>query len=441
MELVKKIWNFFLTRSHVWFFYGFFITFTLSIRKVLFFHPILENFNEYAGIYLYLSDIFLFFTILPWLISILRNKSIYLSSLKPYKEISFLALALVTWSLISISWSTDKNLALFRFIKLAEFGLLFVYVIYNVPRGTILKRIFQIIIFLGLFQAIIGIGQFVLQHSIGIFWLKESLISPDIPGVAKIILDGHKLIRAYGLFPHPNILGGFLLISVILTWQYRKLFHGEQFRNQATKTWGFLIPQFLALFLTFSKSAWIGLVIVTVYVAWKNVPYGTFYNLRKRFCMGQVTKIALLLLIILASAVIIFKPDTNSLLFKSFSERLFYVNVSRETIANNPMIGVGMGQFVPSMQKYSQIFISGWQYQPVHNVFLLIWSELGVVDLILFILILWKMFRVKQSSGNVIFKGILLGFIFIALFDHYLWDIQQGQIMLWLVLGLTVQQD
>lgn len=37
----------------------------------------------------------------------------------------------------------------------------------------------------------------------------------------------------------------------------------------------------------------------------------------------------------------------------------------------------------------------------------------------------------------IVFKGLLLGFLFIALFDHYLWDIQQGQIMLWITLGLV----
>jgi hypothetical protein len=34
------------------------------------------------------------------------------------------------------------------------------------------------------------------------------------------------------------------------------------------------------------------------------------------------------------------------------------------------------------------------------------------------------------------FKGILLGFIFIMLFDHYFWDIQQGSLMLWILLGI-----
>ena len=51
----------------------------------------------------------------------------------------------------------------------------------------------------------------------GLLWLKESIISPNIPGVAKLIFNGHVYIRSYGLFPHPNILGGFLVFSIIST--------------------------------------------------------------------------------------------------------------------------------------------------------------------------------------------------------------------------------
>jgi hypothetical protein len=40
---------------------------------------------------------------------------------------------------------------------------------------------------------------------------------------------------------------------------------------------------------------------------------------------------------------------------------------------------------------------------------------------------------------QIVFKALLIGFFAIALFDHYLWDIQQGQIMLWLVLGFLAE--
>lgn len=460
MSTVIKMWNNFKTQPDVWFFFGFLVTFPLTIRKVLFFYPIARQFNEYSGIYLYLSDILLFLLILTWIISILRNKKEFLSNISPYKEILLLILALVIWAFVSISWANNKNVALFRSIKLVEFYLLFAYIIFNVPRGTIIKRFFQIIIFIGLFQAIIGIGQFVLQHSLGLFWLKESLISPSIAGVAKFIFGGHKLIRAYGLFPHPDILGGLLLISMILTWQYCKLFHPgsnvprRTYYGASVKQWiirftpVFIGIQMLGLFLAFCKSAIIGLVIAVIYIPWITVPRGTviFGRFAKMFHVKQLFRWFILAAVILILFVFIVKPDFNSLFLNSLEERVLYLNVSRETIINNPVIGVGMGQFVLEMQKYSQTFLASWQYQPVHTVFLLIWSELGVVGLILFLLFLWKVFEngknvprgtLANPGVEIIFQSLLLAFTFVMLFDHYLWDIQQGQLMLWLVLGLA----
>ena len=494
MAILSKAWNNFKTQPDVWFFYGFLLTLALSVRNVLFFYPINGNFNEYTGIYLYLSDILLILTILVWIVTILRNKKLNLSSCITFfsrQEIFVLPLVLLVWSFLSISWSGNTNLALFRSLKLAEFYLLFLYLAYNVSRlpreyemfhvehfvflrgGTFIRSVFRIFIALGFIQAIIGITQAILQHSVGLFWLKESLISLNIDGVANVMLFGHKFIRAYGLFPHPNILGGFLLVSIIFTYFYSKLFHPS--RNvppqQECSIWNILrgkhgtflnialIIQILALLLTFSKSAILGLFIVICYGGYKMfrarpvICHSGFYGV-EHFYRYLIT-----IVIILALFITILGFNINSLLFKSLNERLLYLNVSRETIVNNPIVGIGMGQFVENMQKYSSVFLANWQYQPVHNVFLLIWSELGIIGLVLFILFLWKVFhacpvgqncstwnnsvptgveQVGLLRGGTVFKGILLGFIIIMLFDHYLWDIQQGQIMLWLVLGLVV---
>ncbi|HOX10842.1 MAG TPA: hypothetical protein PK333_02530, partial [Candidatus Moranbacteria bacterium] len=183
----KKIFASFLERPDVWFFCGFLITFTLSIRKVLFFYPINGTFNEYTGIYLYLSDIFLFLTIATWLF-ILCNKYSILSTFKlfalkcstwnillknyiqnvprlprsnkmfhvehfvyfwggtflclkkVYKQVInnytiIFPLLLAIFSFLSILWASNQSVAFFRSIKLLEFILLYFYIIYNVPRS------------------------------------------------------------------------------------------------------------------------------------------------------------------------------------------------------------------------------------------------------------------------------------------------------------------
>jgi hypothetical protein len=545
MNLFRRLWNNFKAEADIWFFFGFLLTFPFSIRKVITFYPIRGQFNEYAGIYLYLSDIFLFLTLLSWFI-ILCNKYNILSMLflslfsrlklwtksfpqvTPKHFLAYLSLILILWSFLSFFWSESKSLSLFRSLKLLEFYLLAIFVAYQiVPRlpvrrmfhvehseagGTFLKDTLKLVIFGGVLNSIIAIWQFITQHSIGLTFLKESILSPDIGGVAKLVIGGHKLIRAYGFFPHPNILGGFLLLSIALTIYYRQLFHVEQLKispfgkgglggfekllknhhpsnpsilrtspfskGRTFLIWLLLIIQIIALILTFSKSAIIGLLIAIIYI---NVPRGTFgsylgWDINIDF--KQFTKIALFTFFVI-SATISLSPNLSPIQNQSLEERrilmdnsgasissLFHAcpsvecstwNIRRRveqfTFVKKSTLRIGQGQLVWSMRNSETLL--DWQFQPVHNVFLLIWSELGIVGLLFFVWILWKMFHPSQivprgtidgagvehsenSEILIIFKGIFLGFIFIMLFDHYFWDIQQGQAMLWMVLGLVL---
>ena len=111
---------------------------------------------------------------------------------------------------------------------------------------------------------------------------------------------------------------------------------------------------------------------------------------------------------------------------RALSDRIFYNNVSRETISNNFITGSGLGTFIfqidgylesadysplekgkgcvesktllikhtpnPSQEgnyeKISRPYLEHWEYQPVHNVYLLICSEIGIVGFAIFCLII-----------------------------------------------------
>lgn len=497
MNAIKQFWQDLKSKPDIWFFYAFLLVFPLSVRKVITLHPIQGRFNEYSGIYLYLSDIFLILALSSW-IFILCHKyrilSIYTSTpfnrlklwiksfpqVTPKHFLAYLGLIFVLWSFLSIGWSESKSLSLFRSIKLLEFYLLAIFVAYRiVPRlpetkmfhvehfwagGTILRDTLKLVLFGGVINSILAIWQFAIQHSIGLTFLKESVITPNMPGVAKIILRSCPLgecstwnipsgvehyIRAYGLLPHPNILGGLLLFSIILTIYYHKLFQAESIVPRGTfggylgwKMTVLIIIQLIALTLTFSKSAIIGLGIALIYI---HVPRGTFgdhleWNIQK--IARRLVKTALFTFFAISVLISVF-PGLSPIQNQSLEERQMIMDVSRNACETskcstwNILTGSGISQSVWSMRSLD---LEDWQYQPVHNVFLLIWSELGIVGLVLFVLILWKMFHVEHSKGGItlrIFNGILLGFTFIMLFDHYPWDIQQGQIMLWMIIGLA----
>jgi hypothetical protein len=562
MSYLVNFWNKIKHQPDIWFFYIFLLTFTFSVRKIIDYYPIQGTkeraFNEYSSIFIYISDIFLFFTILSWLYIILSNNKVNVSRLKlwitscihrlyskvevelkflfvsvpgfkrnkhrdklfhveqlneflaiSFKNISLILipLLLVVWSFVSIIWSQNQTIAFFISIKILEYYLLYLYIVFrivprnkhncstlaplhpNVPYGTFgcftgWNNIMIIIIFTGLFHSLIGIIQFLIQHSIGIFLLKESLISPDIAGVAKFIINGHKYIRSYGLFPHPNILAGFLLFSIITTLLYKKMFHVEHFMRNGTILNILILIQILALLFTFSKSAIIGLAIALFYIYVPRLTRRTkmFHPVKAidvpcetSMANGASTEHSLLgetfltnlrhnrnSRIIFLTFLIIFMisylswPTLSLMLHNSIQQRMLYFNVSRGTIIANPLLGVGIGQFILNMPRYVNN-PELWQFQPVHNVFFLIWSELGMVGLVLFIYWLYRMFHPISKNRGIIgvdksilenksyylsndrllpyFKAILIGFLFIMLFDHYFWDIQQGSVMLWMILG------
>jgi len=134
---------------------------------------------------------------------------------------------------------------------------------------------------------------------------------------------------------------------------------------------------------------------------------------------------------IILSLVVFWFPARKDLLsLKSLDERNPYLNVARGTILEHPIVGVGIGQFVfNEFLKYSNL--EGWQYQPVHNVYFLVASELGAIGLIL--LLLFILFTIQKgiAKSNLTagsFYCIIISFLVIALFDHYFWDIKIGMI-------------
>jgi hypothetical protein len=627
----------------IWFFYLFLLTFTLGVRKVILYLPLKGAFNEYTGAYVYASDIFLYFTIVAWFISILYNKIVnksmgsddtlglihkidytksvdsllaqklsigiiaYIKALFSklfhpptpglrranvehsteknntncstwnnlyYSGFFLIPLLLVIWSFASVFWSESRVIGVYRAVKFLELYLVYLYVAIrfvpyfllslndcstwnnlrvgnvenvpptyaralavkrgtfsnaadgddaklfhlptprlrqagveqfnyvfqrivqyfraillglavialfdhylwdiwqgqvlfwlicgilagfgfvkypspgncstwnnlrlenteNVPRGTfnVLGILFAIIVLIGVVQSLIGIAQFVVQHSLGLFSLKESLVGQDIPGVAKIVVNYHPVIRAYGLFPHPNLLGGFLFFSIIVTMLYKKMFHVEHFDEQNNancstslrqssggQAWNNLrnktIPnvprgtiglsliklvlaiQAVGIILSFSKAAVLALVIAFAYI---NVPRGTIrrISLKKMFHVEHF-RILLALGLAVLTGLFFLRVEFYALFVKSIVERGLYLSISERIIADNPIIGVGTGQFIMTTERlFSNLEI--WQYQPVHNVFLLIWSEWGIVGLVLFILFLWKLFHANVPRGT-----------------------------------------
>jgi len=438
-------------------------TFTLNIRKVFLTQYSFLNgtFNEYLTISLSWADILIISIIFIYTINITykqvchafekynlyNNTKHYLSifSRLPISRETILFALLLLWIGLSIIWSPYKSIAIYRsiiFLELFTFSFIAIKLLND---KNMLGISLLLIVFNGLFQSLLGIAQFIHNGSLGFQFIGESVIGPNADGVAKILINGEKYVRAYGTLPHPNILAGFLLfpifvlISGITTTLKNKsnpkssVPRETVFKN-ISLAWLviFLIIILIGFFLAFSRSALIGLILGLLIFLFFNK------NLLLGFRSGKKSKVSFILLFVLIFTILFYLISKTSLLSnQSIKERVFYQNVSYETISNHPVTGIGIGQFV-FFEFFQNPSIPGWQYQPVHNIALLISSELGMVGLILFlflsfILISYPVIKKKQEKGEELtyipFYCIMISYFIIACFDHYFWDIKIGMII------------
>ena len=96
-------------------------------------------------------------------------------------------------------------------------------------------------------------------------------------------------------------------------------------------------------------------------------------------------------------------------------------------IKENFFFGVGLNNFIPNIPKVTNSFLNAWELQPVHNIFLLVFSETGIVGLIAFI---YLFFSVSINSQ-------LIAIILTGLSDHYWLTLQQNLLLFTYVLSLS----
>ena len=350
---------------------------------------------------------------------------------------------------LSLIVAQNVEIGIYQLIKLAEFILLFFYLKFNFRRLFNFQRFLQILVASGIFQAIIAIGQFALQRNLGLKFLGESPLGPNVSGVAKTLSGGVKMIRAYGTFPSPNVLAAFLLFSIFALYL---LFLSSKKKSLSFYILHSIFYIFLvwALFLTFSRTVLIiffifSLIFFLILFIFKN--FKAVIKKTKPIYLFFLLTACLLLFVANFWPEVSFRfiPDMEE---QSFQYRLSDIDRGFNFIKENPFLGIGIGNYISLfIDKYPNLL--PWQYQPLHNIYLLIASETGLAGLLLFLGFLFLIFqkRLRRLKNNINFAcsagrqgfWILgLGFLLIMFFDHYFWTLQQGRLMLWILLGILV---
>ena len=140
------------------------------------------------------------------------------------------------------------------------------------------KKILWAFLLSGLLQSILAITQSMEQKIIGNKWLGISTQFIQDKGVSVLESGSMRILRAYGSLPHPNILGGFLVLSILagLYLWYSVYLQGEKVNWQFKKIKKYLasicviifslVLMSFALLATFSRSALLALGVACFFM-------------------------------------------------------------------------------------------------------------------------------------------------------------------------------
>lgn len=244
-------------------------------------------------------------------------------------------------------------------------------------------------------------------------------------GVSVVELPAGRLLRAYGSFPHPNIFGGYLAVAVaVLGWL---AWTGKR-RDQWLAT--VLASVFVStLVVTFSRSAWLGLVAAAiVLLAWmvhhKTRPTRTNLVALIPAMAGVVT------CVVFASALFVRFDASSRLETRSLVEREESLAGFPGVLRVNPFTGVGPGNYTQQLASLHPDQ-SVWFYQPVHNAFLLFLAELGILGVVGLVRLAYFTVQnirpvLRRNPWPIVLLAVLLP---PAFFDHYLWSLWPGLVL------------
>ncbi len=407
----------------------FIFSFPFQIQTIVYSNPIYTsgNFNPFTTFFISINDFILLGAFISWSISLVCRENPVKKFESGPTSISLLLAGLISILLANTFLVENGVLNLLNVFRLIELALFYLLIVNSVLSP---KLILYIFIASMCFQSAIAIFQYSTQQSIGLHFLGEPIATNQTPGIAKFEFMGQKVIRAFGTFPHANILGGNLNIAIIsIFFVIRK--------NWWIRT-PLLILLFTALLFTFSRSAYFSLIVSMLLVLAVSKRKINFRPILLAISTG------LFLIVLLNLQNILWQR----LIFddQAIEERSFYFGISKAIFLKNPF-GIGLGGFTEKMQDFTTTKILPWIYQPIHNIYLLLLNEGGIFALILFTGILISLFSklIKKNSASnsehvktetAMLMAMLTNICTIGLFDHYAFTIYSGQILLFMTIGL-----
>ncbi|NTV30654.1 O-antigen ligase family protein [candidate division WWE3 bacterium] len=384
---------------------------------------------DYLIPFVYLSDILL----ITLLILTTINKPNWL--IQQIKQNKWLGIGWGTFlvvAFIGIISAIHPIGALYKFAKLLLYCL-FVFWIIEISARWSINRILSIV-GVGLAPlAIVGWIEFLNGQSLGLQLIGEWRFTVQTPGVAKTILFGHEWLRAYSVFPHPNVYGG-VMAAFGLIFIHRAL--SARIKNDLLLFRIFLIFSVIfivSVMVSFSRSALIGLCVGSLLY----VPLMIQIIRRRQLALFEVVSGGIVFIgisaVLVSRIIALFGWD-----YLSFLRRQGLNTIAVNMWLDSMWVGVGLSQFISKLDSYWHALGFARYVQPVHNIFLLILVETGIIGFVSFWLGIIMSIVKKRSTVILPLYSLFILIGITGMIDHYWWTLQSGMLMLFLTFGLSL---
>ena len=285
-------------------------------------------------------------------------------------------------------------------------------------------------------QSLIAIDQVILQGPLGL--PGELALPPNALGASSVWLGSRNWVRGYGLTFHPNVLGGFLAVGLILALPLLN-------RPLARFAWWLMS---LALLSTFSRSALLAAaLILPLVVLWlwrhdRRLRQGLAITLGVAVCAlsgaGWVWRgpIGARLGVQPPDAAVSSSVPASMLEQLKRDPRLPLNAIALHLIAEHPLLGIGAGNSPLAVKREHPV-----PHYP-HNVALMLGAEVGVGGAVLWLALLgvalWRMRHAPSPVEPWLVAGVgaLAVLQIIGLLDCYPWSLNAGRMLTVTVLAL-----
>ncbi|MCA1971271.1 MAG: O-antigen ligase family protein [Caenispirillum sp.] len=393
------------------------------------------------GLSLFLSDLFLIGLALTWGF----RQYVVLRQPLHFDRLHRLGLIFLAWLWFSALYSQDVLAGILAAVSYSKFFLAY-YVLSMMLREARYFRLVLAAFFVGfVMQAVYVAAQFVTGSPLELQGAKVTEL-----GTRLVFLSGDAIhsFRPSGFLHHPNVLADYLVFLLPAALALTLL--GK--RRLGARIWwaalGVSVAGSAILLITLSRGGWISMALATLFL----LAVGLRQGLVKGMQLGMLAAALLAGLMVVALAYpAAFLRITQSD-HRSTESRMAMIDQAMLIIRNNPVLGVGFGgynraarQTTPESFSYlSNYFQDELRKGVVHNKYLLVTAEHGLIGLALFVWLLLRftslLFPVSKWHTPVHFALALgltsgiIGQMAFYVFDHFYADIRPA--LLWVFFGL-----